>query len=251
MALGYETLGTGARKVVVLHGWFGDQTFMAPMRDALSAKEFTYVFPALRGYGASKAQTGQYTLAEISADVRGLIDGLGFEKVSLVGHSMSGKFIQRIALDMPGRVERMVAITPVPAAPVPFDEQGWNLFHGAADEITNRFAIIDSSTGSRLSATWVDAIADASWASSTKDAFAAYLLAWSKTDFHGEVDGCEIPIKVIVGEFDRAISQEAMKATFLEWFKHAELEVMPNAGHYPMNETPVALATSMELFLRG
>ena len=62
MTLGYETFGEGAHKVVVLHGWFGDQTFMAPMRDALSPKEFTYVFPAYRGYGASKTLTGAFTL---------------------------------------------------------------------------------------------------------------------------------------------------------------------------------------------
>jgi pimeloyl-ACP methyl ester carboxylesterase len=42
-----------------------------------------------------------------------------------------------------------------------------------------------------------------------------------------------------------------MKATYLAWYPNASLEVMPNAGHYPMDETPVALATSIEAFLRG
>ena len=251
MALGYETFGEGAHKVVVLHGWFGDQTFMAPMRDALSAKEFTYVFPAYRGYGASKHLTGAYTLEEISADVRELIDSLGLEKVSLVGHSMGGKFIQRVALDMPGRVTRMVAITPVPASSSPFDEQGWNLFSGAADEITNRFAIIDFTTGARLTPTWVDHMAAASWGNSTKEAFAAYLLAWAQTDFHEAAMGGEIPIHVIVGQHDGAINEAAMQATYMQWHRKASLEVLPNAGHYPMNETPVALATAMETFLRG
>ena len=251
MTLGYETFGEGAHKVVVLHGWFGDQTFMAPMRDALSRKEFTYVFPAYRGYGASKNLTGAYTLEEISADVRELIDSLGLEKVSLVGHSMGGKFIQRVALDMPSRVTRMVAITPVPAAPVPFDEQGWNLFSGAAYEIANRFAIIDFTTGSRLTPTWVDHMAAASWGNCTREAFGAYLLAWAQTDFHEAVMGGEIPIKVIVGQHDGAINEAAMTATYLQWHKQASLEVLPNAGHYPMNETPVALATAMETFLRG
>jgi len=251
MTLGYETFGEGAHKVVVLHGWFGDQTFMAPMRDALSPKEFTYVFPAYRGYGASKTLTGAFTLEEISADVRELIDSLGLEKVSLVGHSMGGKFIQRVALDMPGRVTRMVAITPVPASSSPFDEQGWNLFSGAADEITNRFAIIDFTTGARLTPTWVDHMAAASWGNSTKEAFAAYLLAWAQTDFHEAAMGGEIPIHVIVGQHDGAINEAAMQATYMQWHRKASLEVLPNAGHYPMNETPVALATAMETFLRG
>ncbi len=251
MTLGYETFGTGAHKVVVLHGWFGDQTFMAPMRDALSADEFTYIFPAYRGYGASKAQSGACTVEEISADVRALIDSLKLDKVSLVGHSMGGKFIQRITVDAPGRVRRMVAITPAPAAAVPFDEQGWGLFSGAAQTLGNRRAIIDFSTGSRLSGAWLDHMAQASWNNCTREAFAAYLLAWAKSDFHREVIGGEIPIKVIVGQYDAAINEATMQATFMTWYKNAALEVLPNAGHYPMNETPVALATSMEAFLRG
>ena len=251
MTIGYETFGRGPHRVVVLHGWFGDQTFMAPMREALSADEFTYVFPAYRGYGASKTETGAYTVEEISADVRALIDSLGYSEVSLVGHSMGGKFIQRVAIDAPGRIRRMVAITPVPAAAVPFDEQGWALFSGAAENIGNRRGIIDFTTGSRLSAAWLDTMARASSENSTREAFAGYLLAWAKTDFHQAVIGSEIRIKVIVGQYDGAINAETMKATFLQWYKHAELEEIANAGHYPMNETPVALATSMEAFLRA
>ena len=251
MPLGYKAYGSGDHKVVVLHGWFGDETFMSPMFDALDGAEFTYIFPAYRGYGASKYLKGNYTVEEIARDVVELADRLGLERFSLVGHSMGGKFMQKIAVDAPARVNRMVGITPVPAAAVPFDEPGWALFSGAAESLDNRRAIIDFSTGSRLSRSWIDSIARHSAATSTREAFGAYLLAWAKADFREAVMGSDIPIKVIVGEHDRAIDEPTMRATFLQWYKRAELETISNAGHYPMNETPVALATAIESFLLG
>jgi pimeloyl-ACP methyl ester carboxylesterase len=45
------------------------------------------------------------------------------------------------------------------------------------------------------------------------------------------------------------LSAEVMRQTWLAYFPGAELEVMANGGHYPMFETPVALATSIEEFL--
>lgn len=251
MTIGYETMGQGTHKVLMLHGWFGDHTTFRPLRDALSLDDFTYASVACRGYGLSRHLTGDYSMQEISADVRELADKLGWGEFSLVGHSMGGMAIQRILADAPQRVRKLVAVTPVPASGVPFDADGWALFEGAAANLDNRRGIIDFSTGNRLSKAWIDHVARYSEETSDRAAFAAYLRAWAKTDFHADIAGKTTPVKVIVGANDAALTAEVMKATYLAWYPNAELEVMANAGHYPMNETPVALATAIEGFLRG
>jgi pimeloyl-ACP methyl ester carboxylesterase len=250
MTIGHRTLGHGPLKVLALHGWFGDETCFDPMRDAFSLDEFTYAFMAYRGYGLSRQQRGEYTMKEIAADALDLADALEWESFSLIGHSMGGMAVQRVLADAPQRIEKIVAVTPVPASGVPFDPESWKLFDGAARSLDNRRGIIDFSTGSRLSKAWIDRIARYSAETAAMEAFAAYLQAWAKTDFHAEIAGNPVPIKVIIGAHDQALTEEAMKATFLAWYPRAELEVMQNAGHYPMNETPVALATSIEAFLR-
>lgn len=251
MTIGYEAMGEGPHRVLMLHGWFGDHTTFRPLRNALSLDEFTYACVAYRGYGLSREIAGSYTMAEISADVRALADELGWREFSLIGHSMGGMAIQRVLADAPQRVRKLVAVTPVPASGVPFDPDGWALFDGATASLDNRRAIIDFSTGGRLSKRWIDHVARYSDETSDRVAFAAYLRAWARTDFHTEIEGKATPVKVIVGANDAALNAEAMKTTYLAWYPNAELEVMANAGHYPMDETPVALATAIENFLRA
>ena len=86
---------------------------------------------------------------------------------------MGGMAVQRILADAPTRVRRLVAVTPVPASGVPFDEQGWHLFSGAPTSRDNRRMIIDFSTGNRLSKAWIDHMARYSEETSTREAFAA------------------------------------------------------------------------------
>lgn len=247
--LGYEEIGHGPEKVLTCHGWFGDHTMFRPMHDALSLDRFTYVNVAYRGYGPSRSIAGDYSMAEIASDVIALADHLGWDRFSLIGHSMGGMVVQRVLADVPDRVKKIVAVSPVPASGVPFDADGWALFDGAAGNMENRKAIIDFTTGSRLSKTWIGNMARYSAETSSEEAFGAYLNAWAKTDFHTEIEGNPVPIKVIAGANDPALGAEVMKATYMVWYPNAELEVMPNAGHYPMNETPVALASSIEAFL--
>ncbi len=122
------------------------------------------------------------------------------------------------------------------------------MFDGAADRRDHRVTIIDRSTGSRLPSSWVEWKAAYSAAHSSKKAFAAYLHAWADTDFSDEIVG-QHPMKVIVGEHDPTFNMKLMEKTYLRRYPFATVDILENTGHYPMNETPLALVTAIERFL--
>ncbi|HTW01472.1 MAG TPA: alpha/beta hydrolase [Streptosporangiaceae bacterium] len=243
------TVGSGDHHVVALHGWFGSARGWGALPDYLDPSAYTYAFMDLRGYGRRRDVAGDFTMQEAAADAVALADALGWDQFSLVGHSMSGQAIQHVLLQAPARVRRLVALNPVPATGVPMDEDGWALFSGAAASRDNRFAIINITTGGRLPHAFVDHIVQHSLDNSAAEAFGAYLDSWAKTDFSDRVKGNQAAVKVIVGEHDPALSAAVMEQTWLRFYPGAELEVVPNAGHYPMFETPAALAASIEEFL--
>lgn len=243
----HHVVGTGEHKVVALNGWFGSADGWGPFTGYLDQSAFSYAFLDYRGYGGSRGVPGEYTLEEISADALELVDHLGWDTFSLVGHSMGGAAAARILADAPDRVRKLVGISPVPSTGFPFDEAGWALFDGAADSPENRRTIIDFTTGNRNTGVWLDQMVQHSLSTSDRDAFAAYLVAWGKADFAVEPAGT--PVKLIAGQHDPALGEEFVRSAWLSAFPDAEVEVMANAGHYPMFETPVALATSVEKFL--
>ncbi len=48
---------------------------------------------------------------------------------------------------------------------------------------------------------------------------------------------------------DPALSADVMEQTWLVFFPAAERTILPDAGHYPMFESPVSVPTSIEQFL--
>ncbi|WP_314171382.1 alpha/beta fold hydrolase [Streptomyces winkii] len=246
-----ERVGTGAHTVLVLHGWFGSSRSWQALLPHLNREAFGYVFLDYRGHGDRRGETGRYSIAEAAGDVLAAADELGADRFSLLGHSMGGSVMQRVYADAPERVRALVGVSPVPASGVPFDEQSRQLFDGAADSAGSRRAIIDFTTGNRLTGTWLDAMVRHSLEHSDRDAFAAYLPAWADTDFHTEIKGSDVPVQVIAGRHDPALGAETMRATFGAWYPNLELEIFPDAGHYAMDESPVALATCVERFLKS
>ena len=240
--------------VIVLHGWFGHAQAWQPVKHLLDDKEFDYTFIDYRGYGARRSVAGVYTIDEIADDVLALADQLGFTRFSLIGHSMGGIASERVAMRAPQRIRTLVLIAPVPCCGMRFDDTTRAWLAAAAQHIDTRRAIIDHSTGGRLPARWVSAKAADSLAHSTPQAFAAYLQAWSQSDFsHELIDSAsahDYPVKLLVGRHDPRYHAALMRDTCLRWYPHAELDILDNAGHYPMDETPLILVARIEEFLR-
>ncbi|MFJ6617045.1 alpha/beta fold hydrolase [Kitasatospora sp. NPDC091335] len=249
MTIPHRSTGTGDHHVLVLHDWFGTSAGWGPFLDCLDGDAFGYAFFDYRGYGQRKDVPGAYTLAEIASDALALADRLGWDRFSLVGHSMGAKAAQQVLAEAPLRVRKLVGLAPVPAGPYPLDEAGEALFHGAAEDREKRFAILDLVTGRRAGRVWLDRMVDQSLRLSTPEAFGGYVRDWTTADLTRRVDGNPVPVKVIVGEYDLALTTEVMRGTFLTHYPNAELEELAGCGHYPMYEAPVALAVAMEGFL--
>ena len=250
MTLGYTTLGHGDERVLILHDWSCDHTTYDPVTPFLDGTRFTYVFADLRGYGLSRQIEGKYTVEEASRDSLELADSLGWDEFHVIGHSMTGMVSQRIALDAAGRVKSAVAVCPVSAAGFPMNEATWSFFQTVTEEDAAYREMMRSLCSGLLSERWLDEKTRRNRATTAPQCRKAYLEMWSQTNFASEVRGLPTPYLILTGEHDiEGLRADAMKDTFLAMHPNAELKVIPNSGHYPMQECPPFFATVIEEFL--
>ena len=216
------------------------------------------VFADVRGYGKSRHLHGAYSVEEVATDVFRLADHLGWERFHVVGHSMNGMSAQRMAVDDwtsgARRLKSVVAIAPVSASGYPADESTrrflWDLIHKR--ELSEQgFALL---TGLRLSAAWGRLRTTRHLEVSSEEALRAYYRMWLETDFSGEVREAKVgtPFMVVGGRQDLpGFQEEHLRKTFGAWYPKVEFAFITDAGHYPMFETPVYVASLIERFLAG
>jgi pimeloyl-ACP methyl ester carboxylesterase len=106
--LHYLVTGQGD-PVLLLHG-FGQSSHMwRPLMRELAGNH-TVVAADLRGAGQSDAPPEGYAKSEMARDVHALMSGLGYGKVSLVGHEIGAMVAYAYAVQFPGEVKSIVLL---------------------------------------------------------------------------------------------------------------------------------------------
>ncbi|MEW6339212.1 MAG: alpha/beta hydrolase [Paraburkholderia sp.] len=249
-SLGYVQYGNGPIRVLVMHDWLGDHSSYDGVMPWLDSLAFTYVFVDLRGYGQSIELAGEFTIEEIAADCLLLADQLGWTRFHIVGHSMTGMITQRIAADAPSRISSAIAVCPVSAAGNRLSPEARAFFASTIEDDDALRRLFRFVTGGRLSDGWADRKVRQNRDTVAPGCRERYLEMLVTANFVDDVRGLETPYLVIVGDKDPGIDSEAMERTFLAWHPNAELHVIPNCGHYPMQECPPYFATVIESFLK-
>ncbi|MFC0710321.1 alpha/beta fold hydrolase [Azorhizophilus paspali] len=100
--------------LVLLHGKNFCAATWEDSIDALTKAGYRVVAPDQIGFcKSSKPQHYQYSFQQLAANTRELLESIGLERYSLMGHSMGGMLATRFALLYPGRLERLILVNPI------------------------------------------------------------------------------------------------------------------------------------------
>ena len=119
--LTYETQGSGEDVVIVVHGGAGlPHEYFHPMLYNLS-RYAKLVFFDRRADMLSSTGKGMASVSELSDDIDALRKSLGFEKVTLLGHSFGATIAINYALQHPANVKRLILVSAAAAIENPYE----------------------------------------------------------------------------------------------------------------------------------
>jgi pimeloyl-ACP methyl ester carboxylesterase len=210
----WESGDPTAPALVLLHGLGEDSTGWDEVAAAF-AGQFRVIAVDLRGHGRS-AWPGTYSLALMRDDVLGLVDELGLDRVTLMGHSMGGAVAFLVAEAQSHRVERLIAEDASPTFPR----------DGPLPERPDKPAGFD----------WDMAVAILTEVNQGDEA------AWRG------LSRITAPTLIVGGGPDSHIPQERL-ADAVDRLPHGEL-VTITAGHYVHNRRPAEFIAAVQNWLR-
>ena len=118
----FARAGGAGPPLVLLHGFPQTHAMWHRIAPAL-AESHRVVCIDLRGYGWSAAPPGPgggagYAKSVLARDVVDVMEALGHVRFAICGHDRGGRVAYRLALDEPGRVERLALLDILPTAEV-------------------------------------------------------------------------------------------------------------------------------------
>ncbi len=246
--------------LLLVHGFGGAKEDFADHAPRLAA-EYTVVTFDHRGHGESDNPEAEdaYSFERLRADILTVADAAGLDTFVLLGHSMGGMIVRRIALDEPARVVALVMMDttpgPIPSMDPAIMEFGAQL---ALDEgkdalkvALDAVAPLDTEPYRQLleSRPGYQAYNDYKWDTLSHVMWASLARAIARQpDELAAMGTLDMPVLVIVGELDEAFVEPSNEMH--RTIPGARLAVIPGAGHSPQFENGPAWHEVMVGFVR-
>jgi pimeloyl-ACP methyl ester carboxylesterase len=244
--------------VLLLHGW---PQHWYLWRDVipLAAPHARLIAPDFRGFGWTDAPRDGYRRDQLKRDILALVDDLGVAEFSIAGHDWGGYVGFLLALDHPERVRSFLALNVLPpwrSRDLRAALDAWRFLYMpllAAPLLGRRIGRAVAARGLRDSGLGPDAV----------EAFVSRLGRATEPlyrSFLGELPallrgrysaaGLRVPTRLVFGTHDPVLTTRAAKDAAAQ-ADAMELELVPDAGHFVVDEKPELVADRLLALLRA
>jgi 2-hydroxy-6-oxonona-2,4-dienedioate hydrolase len=260
--LRYHEAGDGP-PLLLLHGSGPGVTGWRNYRGNLPAlaAHFRCLVLELPGFGVSDP-TGEHPLMGAAKAVRRFLDGLGLDRVDVIGNSLGGIVAANLAIRNPGMFRRIVTIGGLGANTLsPGPSEGVNLLTAFAEEPTraNLVRWLHAMVNDRALIT--EEMVEERWAHATgpgalesmrmlygRAATTAATAASDRPPYWAMLHTITSPVLVTWGRDDR-VSPVDMALLPMRTIPRAEVHIFPDCGHWVMIEQKAAWESAVLAFL--
>lgn len=240
----YQDLGSG-KPVVLIHGWPVSHAMWEYQMLELPKHGLRVIAYDRRGFGESSKPWDGYDYDTMADDLKGLLDGLDLQDVTLVGFSMGGgevaRYMARHSGARVGKVVFLSAVTPfmLKTADNP-DGVDAAIFNEIADGLQKDRPDFLAAFGkkffnvgllkhpvSQATLEWSLHLALQASPKATLDCANAF----SQTDFRNDLKAVTVPALVIHGEADQTVPLKVSAPRTVELLKSAQYKTYSDAPH--------------------